>query len=111
MTGSYFEQLLEHGVRIYLYTPGFLHSKNVVCDDKLAVVGTINMDYRSLCLHFENACLFFGGQAVSDVRDDCWETMKVCKEIHMHHIRMHRKTAGLFHSMYYAILRLLAPLL
>ena len=98
-------------MRIFEYSPGFLHSKNVVCDDELAIVGTINMDYRSLCLHFENACLFFGGQVVADVRDDCTETMKVCKEIDMRYIHKHRKTAGLFHSMYYAILRLLAPLL
>ena len=111
LTRAHYPPLLEAGVRFFEYTPGFLHSKNIVADDALAVVGTINMDYRSLCLHFENACLFFGGQVVEAVRDDCTETMQVCKEIHMRHIRKHRKTAGLFHSMYYAILRLLAPLL
>ena len=111
LTRAHYPQLLEAGVRIFEYTPGFLHSKNVVCDDELAVVGTINMDYRSLCLHFENACLFIGGKVVTDVRDDCIKTMQVCKEIEMQHILKQRKTAGLFHSLYYAILRLLAPLL
>ena len=56
-------------MRVYEYTPGFLHSKSVVVDDEAAVVGTINMDYRSLCLHFENACLFIGGEIVAHVRD------------------------------------------
>lgn len=56
LTRSYYPDLLAAGVRIYEYTPGFLHSKVCVCDDQLAVVGTINLDYRSLYLHFENAC-------------------------------------------------------
>lgn len=111
LTRAHYPTLLEAGVRIFEYTPGFLHSKNVVCDDELAVVGTINMDYRSLCLHFENACLFTGGKIVEDVRDDCVATMRDCKEITLKQIQKTRRTAGLFHSIYYAILRLLAPLL
>ena len=111
LTRAHYPSLLEAGVRIFEYSPGFLHSKNVVCDDELAVVGTINMDYRSLCLHFENACLFIGGHVVTDVREDCEETMKQCKEITLRQIHKNRRTAGLFHSIYYAILRLLAPLL
>ncbi len=69
------------------------------------------MDYRSLCLHFENACLFLGGSVVSAVRDDCLSTFPVCKEIKQKHINKNRRTAGLLHSIYYAILRLFAPLL
>ena len=111
LTRAHYPALLEAGVRIFEYSPGFLHSKNVVCDDELAIVGTINMDYRSLCLHFENACLFIGGQIVEDVRNDCTETIAVSKEVTMAEIHKNRRTAGLFHSMYYAILRLLAPLL
>ena len=111
LTRAHYPELLEAGVRVFEYTPGFLHSKNVVCDDELAIVGTINMDYRSLCLHFENACLFIGGQIVEDVRNDCTETIAVSKEVTMAEIHKNRRTAGLFHSMYYAILRLLAPLL
>ena len=54
LTQSYYEQLLEAGVKIYEYQPGFLHAKSFVCDDEIAVVGTINLDYRSLYLHFED---------------------------------------------------------
>jgi len=111
LTRAHYPQLLEAGVRIFEYSPGFLHSKNVVCDDQTAVVGTINMDYRSLCLHFENACLFIGGKIVEDVRKDCEETFKVSKEIQMRHINKSRRTAGLLHNIYYAFLRLFAPLL
>ncbi|MBQ3010175.1 MAG: cardiolipin synthase [Oscillospiraceae bacterium] len=111
LTRAHYPDLLEAGVRVFEYTPGFLHSKNVVCDDEVAVVGTINMDYRSLCLHFENACLFIGGQVVTDVRNDCEQTFKVSKEITMKHIKKNRRSSGLLHNIYYAALRLFAPLL
>ena len=111
LTRAHYPQLLESGVRIFEYTPGFLHSKNVVCDDEIAVVGTINMDYRSLCLHFENACLLIGGKIIADVRDDCEQTFKVSKEITMKHINKNKRTSGLLHSIYYAVMRLFAPLM
>lgn len=51
LTQSYYKQLLEAGVKIYEYQPGFLHAKSFVCDDKVGVVGTINLDYRSfICI-------------------------------------------------------------
>ena len=53
MSQSYYQRLLECGIRIYQYTPGFIHAKSFVCDDRIATVGSINMDYRSLYLHFE----------------------------------------------------------
>ena len=111
LSRAHYPALLESGVRIYEYTPGFLHSKNVVCDDETAVVGTINMDYRSLCLHFENACLFHGSSVVKEIRDDCLRTFPQCKEITCKHLHSHRFAAGMLHSLYYAILRLFAPLL
>ena len=111
LTRAHYPELLEAGVRVFEYTPGFLHSKNVVCDDETAVIGTINMDYRSLCLHFENACLFIGGQIIKDVRNDCLETCKISKEITVRHIKKSRRSSGLLHSIYYATLRLFAPLL
>ena len=55
LTQSYYKQLVEAGIHIYEYTPGFIHAKNFLVDDKCATVGTINLDYRSLYLHFENA--------------------------------------------------------
>ena len=54
VTRSYYQTLIKHGIRIYEYTPGFIHAKNFLVDDKCATVGTINLDYRSLYLHFEN---------------------------------------------------------
>ena len=111
LTRAHYSALLQAGVRIFEYTPGFLHSKNVVADDRLAVVGTINMDYRSLFLHFENACLFFGGKIITDVRDDCINTMQVCTEVTMDTLHKNRPLAAFPLSLYYAILRLLAPLL
>ncbi len=77
MTRANYGALMEHGVKIYEYTPGFLHSKSIVVDDEFAVVGSINFDYRSLYLHFENAVYFSGCDAVKDVRKDCEETFEI----------------------------------
>ena len=71
--------LMRAGVKIYEYTAGFIHAKSVVADDDCAVVGTINLDYRSLYHHFENAVYFAGCQAVADVKRDCEETFAVSK--------------------------------
>lgn len=78
---SHYSQLLRHGVKIYEYTPGFIHAKQLVCDDSFAMVGTANMDFRSFYLHYECAvCLFFC-RAVSEVKRDIEETLKCCHEI------------------------------
>ena len=69
--------MIKAGVKIYEYTPGFIHAKSVLCDDKYAVVGTINFDYRSLYLHFENAVYFSDCKAVEDLKRDCEETFAV----------------------------------
>ena len=79
LTRSNYPALLRAGVKIYEYTPGFIHSKCFVCDDELAVVGTINLDYRSLYHHFENAVLFTGENAVQAVKRDAEETFAVSK--------------------------------
>ena len=57
-------------MRIYEYTPGFMHAKQFICDDEVATVGTINLDFRSLYLHFENGCWFYNCKAVHDVKLD-----------------------------------------
>lgn len=111
LTRSYYPELLLAGVRIYEYTPGFLHSKISVCDDELAVVGTINLDYRSLYLHFENACLFFGGSTVGQVRADFLDTQSKSERILMEDVEKKRRSRILLNDIYYAILRLFAPLL
>ncbi len=81
LTRSYYEPLIKAGVKIYEYTPGFIHSKSFACDDRIGVVGTINMDYRSLYLHFECATLMCGSSAVMDLKKDCLETFEISKEI------------------------------
>ena len=71
LTRSYYRPLMKAGVRIYEYTPGFMHAKSYLSDDKIGVVGTINMDYRSLFLHFECGTLLIGCQALYDLKKDC----------------------------------------
>jgi len=83
VTQSYYARLLEAGVHIYEYTPGFVHAKMYVSDDKEAIVGSANMDYRSLYLHFENCCAFYGGHVVRDVRDDICATLGESREVTM----------------------------
>ena len=68
-------------MRIYEYTPGFIHAKQCVADGAEAVVGTINFDFRSLYLHFENACWFCGCRAVAEVRRDFDELFPLCHEV------------------------------
>lgn len=79
LTRANYEILMKGGVKIYEYTPGFLHAKSIVSDDTCAVVGTINFDYRSLYHHFENAVYIAGHDAVLDVKRDCEETFAVSK--------------------------------
>lgn len=104
VTGSYFEQLLEHGVRIYLYTPGFLHCKSVMVDGELALVGSVNMDYRSFQLHYEDAALFYGAPVVEELREDMERIMEESEEISAEKWRKR----GIFQRMTEQILRLFA---
>lgn len=78
---SYYQKLAEAGVKIYEYTPGFVHAKNVVCDDKIATVGTINWDYRSLYLHFECGVFLYESDTVADIYNDFIETLKESRRI------------------------------
>jgi cardiolipin synthase len=77
MTRGSYPRLIEGGVEIYEYTPGFLHSKVLVADDAYAVVGTINLDYRSLVHHFEDAVWIYNSPVVEDIRDDFLKTLEV----------------------------------
>lgn len=104
---SFYEELLRAGVKIYEYTPGFVHAKSFVSDDERAVVGTINLDYRSLYLHFECAVYLYQNQGVLDVERDFQETLKKCQEITIKDCREYplwRRSAG-------RVLRLIAPLM
>mgnify|MGYP003318847867 CR=1 FL=1 len=72
--------MLDTGVKIYEYKPGFIHAKNFVCDDIVGVVGTINLDYRSLSHHFECATWMVGTSCIQDIKEDFLQTMLVSEE-------------------------------
>lgn len=78
---SHYEQLIRGGVKIYEYTPGFVHAKNFTSDDEKAVVGTINLDFRSLYLHFECAMYMWDNPVVADVERDFQDTLELCQRI------------------------------
>ena len=107
LTQSYYEQLLMAGVKIYVYQPGFLHAKSFVCDDELAVVGTINLDYRSLYLHFEDGVWMYRSEVIEDIKQDFLDTMNVCEKVSLAFCRERIWPVKLMQG----ILRLVAPML
>lgn len=107
LTRSHYPELLDNGVKIYEYTPGFVHAKCVVSDDKVATVGTINFDYRSLYLHFECGTLHYDNDAVKRVRDDFLATVEKSRQI----TEYRTGRISLTKELYYAVLRLFAPLM
>ena len=78
---SHFRYLLDAGVNIYTYTPGFNHMKTVLADDSLAIVGTINFDFRSLVHHFECASLLYKNPCLKDIKADFEEMLSVCQKV------------------------------
>jgi len=81
MSRSFYQVLLTGGVKIYEYTPGFVHAKSFVSDDKVATIGTVNLDYRSLFLHFENNSLFYRTGIVEKIKEDFLATQALCREM------------------------------
>lgn len=106
LTKSYYEMLIKEGVKILEYTPGFVHSKVFVCDDEVATVGTINLDYRSLYLHFECGVYVYQSEVIKAIKKDALETCEKCRLLALKDCEV-----GLFRAMYQAILRLFAPLM
>lgn len=105
-TQSYYQQLVEGGVLIFQFRPGFVHSKVAVCDDKFATVGTINLDYRSLYFHFENGIYLYKCPAVMDIKNDILRTLEDCTNITAELCRK-----NMFFQLVQGILRIFAPLL
>ncbi|MFW5976728.1 MAG: cardiolipin synthase, partial [Bacillota bacterium] len=91
VTRSYYKDLIESGVRIYEYTPGFIHSKTFLSDDSYGVVGTINMDYRSLYLHFECGVWLYDCNVIGEIKDDFLKTLEVSREITVEDLKESRK--------------------
>ena len=107
VTRSYYKILIESGVRIYEYTPGFIHSKLYISDDNYGVVGTINMDYRSLFLHFECGVWLYNSSTVQEMKKDFFNTLEVSQEITTEDLaaeKWYKSLAG-------AVLRVFAPLM
>lgn len=107
LSRAYYGELTEAGVRIYEYTPGFLHSKVFLADGDTAVVGTINLDFRSLYLHYEDAVLLYGAPAVEQVARDFDALLPQCQEYTAERIRATKPITRVFR----AILRVFAPLM
>lgn len=106
VTRAFYGELLDSGVRIYEYTPGFIHSKICVSDDSLAVVGSINFDYRSLYLHFECATMIYNNPVVMDIKQDFLDALNVSSEITPAVYKRICRRSGILMS----ILRIFAPL-
>lgn len=106
VTRGAYPDLLEAGVKIYEYTPGFIHSKNVISDDELAVVGTINFDYRSLVHHYENAVLMYQTETIADIKQDFEGLFDVSEEISLETLQN-----SWYQRLLKEIMQLFAPLL
>ena len=105
MTRSYYGGLLRQGVRIFEYTPGFCHGKLCVRDGETAVVGTTNLDYRSLYLHFENNVILHQCNAVGEIGKDFQNIFPQCREV----TSADRPRALV--RLWQSILRLFAPMM
>ena len=107
LTRAHYPPLLEAGVKIYEYTPGFIHAKNFVVDGRFATVGTVNLDYRSLFLHFENGVWMCQTPCIQDVEKDFLDTQKISQAVSL---RSSRRLNPLL-QLYRSILRVFAPLM
>lgn len=104
---TYYEELISAGVQIYEYTPGFVHAKMFISDDDTATVGTINLDYRSLYLHFECGVFIYNNPVVRDIEADFQKTLEQCQKISVIDVKnrsFHTKVIG-------NVLRIIAPLM
>lgn len=107
LTQADYRRLIENGVKIYQYKPGFMHAKCFVSDDSIATVGSINLDYRSLYLHFECGVFLYRSRAVQSVKEDMLAVLEQSEEITLDFCKNRKVPVRLMQS----ILRLLAPLL
>ena len=106
VTQSYYRQLIKGGVKIFEYKPGFVHAKVFVADDIVATVGTVNLDYRSLYLHFENGTYLYGSEKIMDIKADFDEALQEA-----HEVTYKESKFNIFKELFSAVLRLFAPLL
>lgn len=106
MSKSNVKMLLDAGVKVYTYTPGFNHAKSYLVDDVLAYVGTVNLDYRSLVHHYENAVLIYKNNCVNDIANDFKQMLDDSHELDQKTFKM-----NIFSRLLCSLLKLFAPLL
>ena len=106
LTRSYYQPLIKAGVRVFEYSPGFIHAKSIVADDWTGVIGSINMDYRSLYLHFECGTMMIGSSALAGLKKDFNSTFALSREIGKDDMR-----TGFFGLLLDGVLRVVSPLL
>ena len=103
---SYYRRLINAGVKIYEYTDGFNHGKTFVCDDKIATVGTTNLDFRSLYLHFECGVLIYASETIKDIKEDFLRMLPASKQMTLKDC-----SKNAIHNIISDILRIFAPLM
>lgn len=107
LTKANAETLVEEGVRVYQYTPGFTHAKVMLVDGEIATVGTVNLDFRSLYLHFECGVWTYKSRIAQDINKDFEQTLQQCHEMTLDEF----KKVNWIQRLWRALLRLFAPLL
>lgn len=106
MTRSFYPRLMRAGVKIYEYTPGFIHAKSYLADDTTAMIGTVNLDYRSLVHHFENGVWLYRVPAIDDLKKDIEQTLGKCLPVTEEML-----STNIFVRFFRAVVRIFAPLL
>ena len=106
MTRSFYHRLMRSGVRIYEYTPGFIHAKSYIADGEYAMIGTINLDYRSLVHHFENGVWMYKCDSIQELHRDILDTLEASEEITEDKLK-----TGLLNRFVRAVVRIFAPML
>ncbi|MBO5312657.1 MAG: cardiolipin synthase [Clostridia bacterium] len=106
ITQSFYPRLMKAGVRIYQYEPGFIHAKSYVADDRCAMIGTINLDYRSLVHHFENGVWMYECSSIKDIKRDIEDTMSKSIEITQDKLKV-----SLIKRLTRSVIRIFAPML
>ena len=105
-TKAHYDRLVKAGVKLYEFTPGFMHAKTFVCDDEFATVGSVNLDYRSLYLHFECGLWMYKAAAVADVKRDFEGIFAESKQMTEADCRV-----NVFRRIFRSLIELIAPMI
>lgn len=107
LTQANYENLIRGGVKIYQYTPGFIHSKCFVVDDEYASVGTTNLDFRALYLHFECGTFMYKTDCIRELREDAWKTFEISRQILLEEC----ENKNFAYQLFLSVMHLFSPLL